>query len=225
MRSSRDLTKQKPTAKEALEILKAGNNRFVRGEAFHVNTGAERLSQAGKEDQRDHAYATVITCSDSRVPVERIFDAGVMDLFVVRVIGNVSSPAAVGSMEYGLSHVQTPLLVVLGHSRCGAVTAATHAFRDKEYVVGENIRPLLDRIRPAVERASEKHPDVPGDAIIPYAIEENVRQGIRDLFRQSRAVRDLVASGEAEAVGAIYDVGTGKVNWLPDEFSGPLSLT
>ena len=167
MRSSEELTKQKPTPKEALEILKAGNDRFVRGEAYHLNTGAERLSQAGREDQRDHAYATVISCSDSRVPVERIFDAGVMDLFVDRVIGNVSSPAAVGSMEYGLSHVQTPLLVVLGHSQCGAVTAATHVFWDRDYGVGENIRPLLDRILPAVERVSEKHPDLQGDAVHP----------------------------------------------------------
>ena len=85
----------------------------------------ERLIQAGKESQGDHAYATVITCSDSRVPVERVFDAGVMDIFVIRVAGNVCDVDEVGSIEYGLAHVHTPVLVVLGHTQCGAVTAVT----------------------------------------------------------------------------------------------------
>ncbi|MBE0665669.1 MAG: carbonic anhydrase, partial [Candidatus Aminicenantes bacterium] len=116
---------QKTTPDKAIAILKEGNVRFVSGKATHPHTGAERLAQAGKESQADHAYATVISCSDSRVPVELLFDAGIMDIFVVRVAGNVMDVDEAGSIEYGLVHVNTPVLVVLGHTQCGAVTAVT----------------------------------------------------------------------------------------------------
>ena len=113
----------KPSPNEILQMLKKGNERFYTGKATYPNTNAARLAQAGTENQGDHAYATVITCSDSRVPVELIFDAGVMDIFVIRVAGNVCDTDEVGSIEYGLAHVHTPILVVLGHTQCGAVTA------------------------------------------------------------------------------------------------------
>jgi len=95
----------KPSPDEAIALLQAGNARFVAGTSEHPHTDAARLIQAGKENQGDHAYATVITCSDSRVPVERVFDAGVMDLFIIRVAGNVCDTDEVGSIEYGLAHV------------------------------------------------------------------------------------------------------------------------
>nr|WP_320009439.1 carbonic anhydrase [uncultured Desulfobulbus sp.] len=97
------------------------------GKATSPHTDAARLKLAGQEDQGDHAYATVITCSDSRVPVEILFDAGVMDIFVIRLVGNVLDVDEVGSVEYGLAHVHTPVFVVLGHTQCGAVTAVTNA--------------------------------------------------------------------------------------------------
>jgi carbonic anhydrase len=111
------------TPEAALKALRQGNERFAAGEAVHPRTDAARLAQAGTESQGDHAYATVLACSDSRVPVERLFDAGVMDIFVVRVAGNVVQGDEAGSIEYGLAHVKTPVLVVLGHTQCGAVTA------------------------------------------------------------------------------------------------------
>ncbi len=208
--------KAKPSPDKAIEMLKAGNARFVDGIPNHPHINRARLIQAGKENQGDHAYATVITCSDSRVPVELLFDAGVMDIFVIRVAGNVCDTDEVGSIEYGLCHVNTPVLVVLGHTQCGAVTAVTHAVLGTGHALERNIPPLVDNIQPAVELAMSKHSDVHGDDIIPYAIEENIWQGIEDLFMTSPATRDIVNSGKAKVVGAMYDVGTGIVNWLPE---------
>lgn len=204
----------KPAPDEVLQMLKAGNVRFYSGKATHPNADAARLDLAGSQNQGDYAYATVITCSDSRVPVEIIFDAGVMDIFVIRVAGNVCDTDEIGSIEYGLAHVNTPVLVVLGHTQCGAVTAVTRAVQGKGHKLERNIPPLVDNIVPAVKRAMKRHKGLRGDAIIPQAIQENVWQSVEDLFMQSPAVRNLVHSGAAKVVGAIYDVGTGKVNWL-----------
>jgi len=208
--------KAKPSPDKAIEMLKAGNARFVDGIPNHPHINRARLIQAGKENQGDHAYATVITCSDSRVPVELLFDAGIMDIFVIRIAGNVCDTDEVGSIEYGLCHVNTPVLVVLGHTQCGAVTAVTHAVLGTGHALERNIPPLVDNIQPAVKLAMSKHADVKGNAIIPYAIEENVWRGIEDLFMASPASREVVKSGKAKVVGAMYDVGTGIVNWLPE---------
>ena len=205
----------KPRPDEVLQMLRDGNERFWSGKATYPHTDAARLRLAGEEDQGEHAYATVIACSDSRVPVELIFDAGIMDLFVIRVAGNVCNTDEVGSIEYGLAHVHTPVLVVLGHTRCGAVTAATRAVHGQTQKLQRNIPPLVDSIVPAVKRAIDRHGDVHGDDIIRYAIEENVWQGIEDLFMKSPAVRKIVKLGKAKVVGAVYDVGTGKVAWGP----------
>ena len=201
---------------KALQMLKEGNVRFVDGKSIHPNSNSARLIQAGKESQGKHAYATVITCSDSRVPVERIFDAGIMDIFVIRVAGNVCDTDEAGSIEYGLAHVHTPVLVVLGHTQCGAVTAVTHAVHGTGHALERNIPPLVDNIEPAVKRAMKNHPEIHGDEIIPYAIVENVWQGIEDLFMSSPATRNLVKQGKAKVIGAIYDVSTGKIQWLPE---------
>jgi len=208
-------TGKKPSPEKALKMLKEGNQRFVDGKSYYPHTDAARLKLAGTQDQGDYAYATVITCSDSRVPVEIIFDAGIMDIFVIRVAGNVCNVDEIGSIEYGLAHVNTPVLVVLGHTQCGAVKAVTHAVRGKGHPLERNIPPLVAGIEQAVKRAVKNHPEVHGDKIIPYAIVENVWQGIRDLFMESPATRNLVESGKVNVVGAIYDVGTGKIKWLP----------
>ncbi|MCH8344357.1 MAG: HAMP domain-containing protein [Planctomycetes bacterium] len=200
----------------AMTMLKQGNERFVSSTSIHPNTGSARFLQAGTENQGDHAYATVITCSDSRVPVERLFDAGVMDIFVIRVAGNVCDTDEVGSIEYGLAHVNTPVLVVLGHTQCGAVTAVTHAVQGRGHPLERNIPPLVDNIQPAVERTMQANAHLHGDDVIPPAIVENVWQGIQDLFMSSPSTRNLVNSGRVKVVGAIYDVGTGQVRWLSE---------
>ncbi len=200
----------------AMKMLQEGNERFVSDMSTHPNTGSARFLQAGTENQGDHAYATVITCSDSRVPVERVFDAGVMDIFVIRVAGNVCDTDEVGSIEYGLAHVNTPVLVVLGHTQCGAVTAVTHAVQGRGHPLERNIPPLVDNIQPAVQRAMQANPHLTGDDVIPPAIVENVWQGIDDLFMTSPSTRNLVNSGQVKVVGAIYDVSNGQVRWLPE---------
>ncbi|MCG8687598.1 MAG: carbonic anhydrase [Desulfobacterales bacterium] len=209
--------KGKPNPDQAIRLLQIGNDRFVSGKSMHPRMDKKRIRQAGQENQGDHAYATVITCSDSRVPVELIFDAGIMDIFVIRVAGNVCDTDEAGSIEYGLAHVNTPVLVVLGHTQCGAVTAVTHAVQGKGHALERNIPPLVDNIEPAVRRAMEIHPEALDSAIIPFAIEENVWTSIHDLFMASPATRDLVKSGKAKVVGAIYDVGTGRINWLDED--------
>ncbi len=214
--SSMTLFAKQPSPSKCLNLLKKGNERFIAGVSKHPHTNALRLAQAGKENQGNHAYATVITCSDSRVPVERLFDAGIMDIFVIRVAGNVCDIDEVGSIEYGVAHVNTPVLVVLGHTQCGAVTAVTHAINGTGHPLELNIPPLVDNIEPAVRKAMKNHPGVHGDDIIPYAIEQNVWQGTEDLFMRSPATRNLVNSGKLKIVGAIYDVGTGTVRWLPE---------
>ena len=212
-----DEKKEKPSPDKIIQMLKEGNERFYNGESIYPNTDFDRLKLAGKENQANYAYATILSCSDSRVPVELLFDAGVMDLFVVRVAGNVADTDEIGTIEYGLVHVNTPVLVVLGHTKCGAVTAVTQAVHGEHHKLEYNIPPLVDNIIPAVKKSIEQHKDVQGNDIVPYAIEENVWQSIEDLFMHSAAARKLVTSGTVKVVGAIYDISTGKINWLPIE--------
>jgi len=207
----------KPSPEQALNLLKEGNKRFWLGESKHPDITKKRFEQAGKEDQKDYAYATVIACSDSRVPVELIFDAGVMDIFTIRIAGNVIDTDEAGSIEYGLAHVNTPILVVLGHTQCGAVTAVTHSIQGGAHALERNIPALVDNIEPAVKSTIQAHPDLETDQIISYAIEENVWQSIEDLFMASPITRELVRDRKVKVIGAIYDVSTGKVNWLPFE--------
>jgi carbonic anhydrase len=207
---------KKPSPDEVIKMLQEGNARFASGKAISPHTDAARLALAATENQGDHAYATVITCSDSRVPVEILFDAGVMNIFVVRVAGNVIDVDEAGSIEYGLAHVNTPVLVVLGHTQCGAVTAVTAEVRGTGHPLERNIPQLVDNIIPAVRTAIDAHPELEGMDVVPFAIEENVWRGIEDLFMNSPASREIVKSGKAKVVGAMYDVGTGKVNWLPE---------
>ncbi|WP_235727753.1 carbonic anhydrase [Maridesulfovibrio frigidus] len=207
--------KGKPSPSEVIMLLQDGNDRFSSGSTIHPNSGISRMNQSGAESQGKHAYATVITCSDSRIPVERVFDAGVMDLFTVRVAGNVVQTDEAGSIEYGLAHVDTPVLVVLGHTQCGAVAAVTNAVQGHGSELEWNIPPLVAPILPAVQKAISMNPGVKGEEVIPYAIEQNVWQSIEDLFMQSPAARQIVKTGRSKVIGAIYDVATGQVKWLP----------
>lgn len=216
---ARESAAVKPGSDAAIAMLKAGNKRFATGSAIQPHADASRLTLAGTESQADHAYATIIACSDSRVPVEILFDAGVMDLFVIRVAGNVLDVDEIGSVEYGLAHVNTPVFVVLGHTQCGAVTAVTNTVQGHGHPLERNIPPLVDNIIPAVERAMAKNPELHGAEVIPYAVEENIWQGIEDLFMHSPVSRNLVNAGKVKVVGAIYDVSNGNIKWLPEEKS------
>ena len=207
----------KLSPEKALQMLKEGNARFLAGKPLRKHQDAARVQLANVSNQGEHAYATILSCSDSRVPVEMIFDAGIMDLFVIRVAGNVAQTDEVGTIEYGLAHVYTPVMVVLGHTRCGAVSAVTAAAQGKRMTLERNIPPLVKPIFPAVEAAMKAHPHVKGADIVPYAIEQNVWQAISDLFLMSPATREMVAAKKVMVVGAIYDLADGKVHWLPQD--------
>lgn len=208
---------EKPSPEKVVQILKDGNARFVQGKSTHPDCGLDRIALANKESQGKYAYATILSCSDSRVPLELLFDTGIMDIFVVRVAGNVCNTDETGSIEYGLAHVNTPLLLILGHSQCGAVTAVTEAVKGHGHKMEKNIPTLVSSIIPAVKKSISENPKAEGAELLNLCVEENVYQSFENLFMKSAAVRELVKTGKVKAVGAVYDLSTGKVNWLPDE--------
>lgn len=192
---------------QAINALKEGNARYVGNTAKHPNQNQERRSLTVSQGQ--HPFASVLSCSDSRVPVEILFDSGIGDLFVIRVAGNVADIDETGSIEYGVDHLGTSVLLVLGHSRCGAVTAVVQNAQ-----VHGNIPPLVDNIGPAVAKARAAHPELSGDAVIDEAIKANVLQAMDDVFKLSEVVRNKAKDGSVKVIGAIYDLETGKINWL-----------
>jgi carbonic anhydrase len=206
----------KPSPDQVLQMLKDGNTRYVAGKSLGDHRDPARMALAGESDQGKYAYCTVLSCSDSRVPAELIFDAGIMDIFVVRVAGNVAKTDEIGSIEYGLAHVHTPLMVVMGHTGCGAVNAVIDEVEGHGHDLERNIPPLVAPIVPAVKRAQSKHPEKKGKELAPLAIEENVWQGVSNLFMASPATRNLVKENKVKVVGAIYDMGSGKVTFLPE---------
>ena len=189
----------------SLALLKEGNVRYASGEARHPNQGEDRRSQAVAEGQKP--FATILACSDSRSPVEVLFDRGVGELFVVRVAGNVADESQVATIEYGVEHLHTPLLVVLGHSGCGAVTAAC-----KGGELPGHLHVLVDRIKPAVAKARTltEQPD----RLVATAIEANVWQQIEEVLASSSLVREKVKEGALQIVGGVYDLEKGTVGWL-----------
>jgi len=214
--------KGKPSPDEARTMLQAGNERYAGVSGEKPIAKPELLKRAGTESQGDYAYATVLTCSDSRIPVERLFDVDIMDVFVVRVAGNVMKVDEIGSIEYGVAHVRTPLVVVLGHTQCGAVIAVADELTGHGHPLERNIPPLVAPIVPVVKNVMTANPSIEENELVKKAIEANVWQGVRNLFTESPAVRDLAQKGEVKVVGAIYDVGTGKVHWLPDDKSAQI---
>jgi len=192
---------------EIMTMLSEGNQRWVDGAATAPNTSPERRSDVADTGQKP--FVTIVTCADSRLPAERIFDRGIGDLFVVRVAGNVMGTSETGTVEYGVGHLKTPLLVVMGHSKCGAVQAAvTNA------EVHGSVRALVKQIQPAVERVKRNNPNADAKELMTLAIRENVWQSVFDLMKNSPEVRTLVAQGKLKVVGAVYDINSGKVQWL-----------
>jgi carbonic anhydrase len=196
------------TADEALARLVAGNARFVRGRARFPTVKKEVLAELAKGQ---HPYATIIGCSDSRVPPELVFDAGFGELFIVRIAGNVISPEVMGTLQYAAVHLHTPLFVVLGHEGCGAVQAAVAA-HDGGSREPSRIALLLDRIVPGLADLPAGHPSP--RARVDAAVEANVRWSMRQL-RETPEGRARMAEGVLKLVGAVYELKTGRVRFLP----------
>jgi carbonic anhydrase len=194
------------TADEALARLIAGNGRFVRGEARFPTVQKELLAALAKGQQ---PYATVLGCSDSRVPPELIFDAGFGELFIVRVAGNVISPEVMGTLQYAGLHLRTPLFVVLGHEGCGAVNAALAARRGAQEP--SRIALLLDNILPGLRDLA---PAATPDAEMRSAVEANVRWSMHQLLETPEAKARL-PEGTMKLVGGVYELESGRVRFLP----------
>jgi carbonic anhydrase len=200
---------------ESLRLLKEGNLRYTGGQMRHPHQGRER--RALNSAQGQHPLAAVLACSDSRVPPEIIFDQGLGDIFVVRVAGNVAATDEIGSIEYAVDHLNTPLVVVLGHTQCSTVGAVLDNAK-----LPPNFTALVEPIKFAVAKAKENHPGAAKDVLLTAAITANVWQAIADMLEQSPIIRETVKAGQVRVVGAVYDIDTGKVEWLgphPDQES------
>jgi len=194
------------SADEALQRLIDGNERFLKGEVRPPILPRETL--AGLV-QGQHPFATILGCSDSRVPPEWIFDAGLGELFVVRVAGNVLSTEVAGSLQYAGSHLQTPLIVVLGHEGCGAIKAALEVkFEGVQQL--SRIQLLVDSILPALTGID---PELPPRARLALAVERNVRLTVQAIT-DSPEGQARVAEGRIKCVGAIYELETGRVHFI-----------
>jgi carbonic anhydrase len=195
------------TADEALGRLVAGNDRFVRGHARFPTIQKEVLAELAKGQ---HPFATILGCSDSRVPPELVFDAGFGDLFIVRVAGNVISPEVMGTLQYAGVHLRTPLFVVLGHEGCGAVTAAVAAL-DGSAREPDRIAMLLDTIVPGLR---ELPPLRDATERLHAAVEANVRWSMHQLLATPEG-RARMQEGQVRLVGAVYELASGRVRFLP----------
>ena len=183
--------------------LKTGNAHHVRHQYQHPHeSNARQRELVGGQ----HPHAEILSCADSRVPPELIFDQGLGDLFVVRVAGNVASDTEIGSLEYGAEHLHIPLLVVLGHESCGAVTGAVQGGNAEGHIAV-----LMTLIKPAVERTR----GMPGDPIA-NAVRTNVQMVVQQLRSSTPVLAELVAYGKLKIVGGVYSLETGEVTWLSD---------
>ena len=194
------------TADEALQRLAEGNARFLRGE-LSFPTLPDEIRAALAKEQRP--YATILGCSDSRVPPELIFGAGFGDLFVVRVAGNSLTPEVAGSLQYAGVHLHTPLLVVLGHEDCGAIKAALQT-RAHGRLQRSRIQLLVDGLLPAL---SEVDPTLDAETQLAQAVEANVRWTMREIL-ESPEGRIRQEEGRMRLAGAIYELATGRVRFL-----------
>jgi len=193
---------------QALQRLKNGNQRFVAGKLLHQRQNPGRRAELVPAQ---HPFAAILGCSDSRVPLEIVFDQGLGDLFVVRVAGNVAGGDERGSLQYAVAHLHVPLIVVLGHERCGAVSAALSLPSDlaKE---ADGVQELVARIVPNVKALPAS-----GDEAerVQRAVEANVRGSLQQL-REAAVLKEKIADDEIRVVGAVYELGSGRVRWLSD---------
>lgn len=191
------------TADSVLAELKTGNKHHVTHRYQHPHETLDRQRQLVSGQ---HPHAQILSCSDSRVPPEIVFDQGLGDLFIIRVAGNVASDTELGSLEYGAEHLHVPVIVVLGHESCGAVTAAVQGGPPEGHIAS-----LVELIKPAVEKTR----GMSGDPVS-NAVRMNVELVVRQLRTSTPILSELVAHGKLRIVGAVYSIETGAVTWLPD---------
>ncbi|HEX8537995.1 MAG TPA: carbonic anhydrase [Cystobacter sp.] len=200
-------------ADQALQRLREGNQRFVKN-VRSLDTAIGQSARASLA-ARQNPFAVILSCSDSRVPSEFVFDQGLGDLFVIRVAGNVVAPSLVGSVEFAAATFGTRLVVVMGHSRCGAINATLDFIQHRVDAPSENIHDIVDRCRPAVESVVHAaSPDVENERLVHEAVRANVRQSCSHLRHGSRLLERLIQEEGLRVVGAEYSLDTGEVDFF-----------
>jgi carbonic anhydrase len=200
------------SASEALQLLREGNRRFASDEPGESSlTGHERRSElmSGQEP-----FAIILGCSDSRVPAEIIFDQGLGDLFVIRVAGNIVAPSQIGSIEFAADLFGTRLVVVLGHSMCGAVLATIEELERPTAQRSPNLRSIVERIRPSVERLIEGEQGPPTKALVERAVRANIHASVDQLRHGSAVLESLIQNDGLLIVGAEYSLETGIIDFF-----------
>jgi len=201
---------------DALTRLREGNRRFVTGQSSTaaLSRSAREALVAGQEP-----FAIILGCSDSRVPAELVFDQSFGDLFVIRVAGNIVAPSQVGSVEFAASRFGTRLVVVMGHSQCGAITATLEELQGRATSQSRNLRSIVERVRPSVETLLNGSRDIDPDALIRGAVRANVRASVNHLRHGSELLERLIQEIGLLVVGAEYSLETGVVDFfenIPD---------
>jgi carbonic anhydrase len=201
-------------AAEALERLRAGNLRFVleRSRSGEGLSGSRRSEVAAGQQP----FAIVLGCSDSRVPAEIVFDQGLGDLFVIRVAGNIVAPSQVGSVEFAAARYDTRLVVVLGHTQCGAILATLEELQRPTENQSRNLRAIVDRVRPSVESLLATSLRNDREALIHHAVRANIRASVDHLRHGSELLEQLIQQEGVRVVGAEYSLETGVVEFFDD---------
>jgi len=200
------------SAQEALERLQQGNHRFVTS----LEAGAPSPDESRKLElvREQSPFAIVLGCSDSRVPAELVFDQGLGDLFVIRVAGNIVAPSQVGSVEFAASRFGTRLVVVLGHSQCGAILATVEELQRPAESQSRNLRSIVDRVRPSVEGLMKTELRHDLDALVRNAVRANVMASVNHLRHGSEILEQLIRDEGLRVVGAEYSIETGEVDFF-----------
>ena len=200
------------TAEEVLERLKNGNQRFVQGQTNHQRllSHQERAQMAETQEP----FAIILGCSDSRVPAEMVFDQGLGDLFVIRVAGNIVAPSQVGSVEFAVDSFACPVVVVLGHTHCGAIESTIEVLANPDQPPSANLMSIVNRVRPSVEILM--HTELKDDLkkLSAHAVRSNVFASVNQLRHGSTVLENLIEKGKMIVVGAEYSLETGEVTFF-----------
>ena len=202
------------TGQEALQRLREGNERF----AAEANTGETflRHMRGAKTDFKQQPIAIILGCSDSRVPVEIVFDQDLGDLFVIRVAGNIAAPSQLGSIEFAAAEFGTPLVVVMGHTHCGAILGTLEQLRRPTEARSPHMRFIAERIRPAVADLMAPELRYDRETLIRKSVRANVAQSVEQLRRGSKILERLIGIGQLRVIGAEYSLETGRVEFFDD---------
>ncbi len=202
------LNREKMSPQEALDILIEGNHRFTN----NLSVSKDLLNLVMLTKDKQHPFTSVLSCSDSRAPVEMLFDQALGDVFSVRLAGNIASDKVIGSLEFSSKYLGSKLIVVLGHSDCGAVKAACDNFREGH--IGE----IINLIRPAVrmEKTTVENRSSTNEVFLDKVCALNVRVQINEIIHSSDIIQDMLAAKQIGMVGGVYNLATGEVSFLPD---------